>query len=79
MRRVLMGLAAAVSLGMSVPASAAAAPPTLAFVVECESPRSPNVLLIGSYHSPQHGITRCREEFDGRVTGVRPFPDPRPS
>ncbi len=71
-----MGLAAAVSLGMSVPASAAAAPPTLAFVVECESPRSANVLLVDSYFSPVLGITRCRGEFEGRVTGVRPLGRP---
>ena len=68
MKRVLIGLAAAASLGLSVPANAAAAPPA-AFIANCVD----SLGFFGFFVTdPRDGARVCRGTYGGQFKGLRP-------
>jgi hypothetical protein len=69
MRRVLIGLAAAASLGLSAPANAAAAPPVF-FEARCETDMGPFAFFV---LDPRNAARFCRETFGGQFRGMRPI------
>ncbi len=68
MRRLLIGLAAAASLGLSAPANAAAAPPAF-FEARCETDMGPFGFFVTD---PREASRTCRVQFGGQFRGLRP-------
>ncbi len=68
MRRVLVGLAAAASLGLSAPANAAAAPPAF-FEARCENDMGPFGFFVSE---PRDAARICRVTFVGQFRCLRP-------